>query len=57
MSDEIETPETSGEADVNDTLKAALDKALDENTALEGTGAALCRRGREHQAPRRARSQ
>ncbi len=35
MSDEIETPETSGEADVNDTLKAALDKALDENTALK----------------------
>ena len=35
MSDDIETPETSGEADVNDTLKAALDKALDENAALK----------------------
>ena len=35
MSDDIETPETAGEADVNDTLKAALDKALDENTALK----------------------
>ena len=35
MSDDIETPETAGEVDVNDTLKAALDKALDENTALK----------------------
>jgi molecular chaperone GrpE len=35
MSDDIETPETSGETDVNDTLKAALDKALEENAALK----------------------